>query len=142
LVFGPDGILYVASQGSDSILRYDGTAGNPIAEPFVAGGSGGLSAPADLLFAANGNLLVASGSGEILSYDGATGGFLGALVPTGSGGLDTPTRLLGVAVPEPSSLTLALVALLVAGVAQGLSARHSHRFSHNEASACRSATTE
>jgi DNA-binding beta-propeller fold protein YncE len=142
LVFGPDGNLYVASQGSDSILRYDGTTGNSFAQPFVAGGVGGLSAPADLIFASNGNLLVASGSGEILSYDGANGDFLGVLVPAGSGGLDTPTRLLGVAVPEPGSLTLAVVALLVAGAARGLLAGHLHRFSHNEAAACRSATAE
>jgi len=98
---------------------------------LVAGGTGGLSAPADLIFASNGNLLVASGNGEVLSYDGDTGGFLGALVPAGSGGLSMPIRLL--IVPEPGSLTLSLVALFIAGAAGGISLLRSHRFRHNEA---------
>ncbi len=122
LAFGPEGNRYVASQGSGSILSYDGTTGNPLGTgTFVADGYGGLSAPADLAFESNGTLLVASGSGDILSYD-SYGTFLGDLVPAGTGGLVAPTRLL--IVPEPGSLTLFLVGLIIAGAARGRAARH------------------
>ena len=82
-----------------------------------------------MIFESNGNLLVASGSGAILSYDGS-GMFLGALVSEGSGGLSTPIGLA--IVPEPGSLTLSLIALLIAGSAQGFSVLRSRRFCHNE----------
>jgi hypothetical protein len=99
----------VASQGSDSILSYDGTTGASLGT-FASGFTSGLSAPADLVFKSNGDLLVASGSGDVFSYNSA-GGFLGALVPAGSGGLNTPIRLVieTSSVPEPSSLSLAVV---------------------------------
>jgi outer membrane protein assembly factor BamB len=117
LVFGPDGNLYVASQGSDSILSYDGSTGNSLGA-FVTAGFGGLSAPSALIFESNGDLLVASGSGAILSYD-SSGMFLGDLVSPGSGGLSTPIGLA--IVPEPPSLALSLIALLIAGAARGIS---------------------
>jgi hypothetical protein len=47
LIFGPDGNLYVASQGSDSILSDNGLTGGFVGM-FVAGRAGGLSSPADL----------------------------------------------------------------------------------------------
>ena len=49
LKFGPDGNLYVASRGTDSILRFDGATGAFIDE-FVASGSGGLNDPHFLAF--------------------------------------------------------------------------------------------
>ena len=56
LAIGPDGNLYVCStfdhEGQPfegSILRYNGTTGAFI-DVFIAPGSGGLTAPADLLF--------------------------------------------------------------------------------------------
>jgi hypothetical protein len=107
----------VASQGSDSILSYDGTTGNSLGA-FVTAVFGGLSAPSASIFDPNGNLLVASGSGAILSYD-SSGMFLGDLVSPGSGGLSTPIGLA--IVPEPPSLALSLIALLIAGAAQGIS---------------------
>jgi hypothetical protein len=109
----------VASQGSDSILSYSGLTGGFLGT-FVAGGTGGLSAPADLAFESSGDLLVASGSGEVLSFDSG-GGFLGALVIAGSGGLSTTIRLVieSSAVPEPGSLTLSLMGLFFAGAAYG-----------------------
>jgi hypothetical protein len=107
LVFGPDGNLYVASQGSSSVLAYDGNTGQFL-ETFVPAGAGGLSSPTSLLFQTGGDPLVASGTGEVLEYDSG-GNFLGALMPTGSGGLGAPVALLSV--PEPRSLVLLLIAL-------------------------------
>ncbi len=62
------------------------------------------------MFESNGDLLAASGSGDVFSYNSA-GGFLGPLVPAGSGGLSTPIHLVieTSGVPEPSSLSLAVV---------------------------------
>src|ERR1051325_2436112 len=44
LAFGPDGNLYVASAGNDSVLRYDGTGGGFL-NMFVQPGVGGLDYP-------------------------------------------------------------------------------------------------
>jgi hypothetical protein len=95
LVFGPDGNLYVNSSDNNSVMRYDGTTGDPLPAPnqpgatFVASGSGGLSAPyGGLVFGPDGNLYVSSyGSSSVLRYNGTTGAFINAFVPTGSGGL-------------------------------------------------------
>ena len=57
---------------------------------FVAEGSGGLGGPVDLLFDADGTLLVtSSGTDEVLRY-GTDGSPAGAFVAAGAGGLDGP----------------------------------------------------
>ncbi|NJL88344.1 MAG: PEP-CTERM sorting domain-containing protein [Leptolyngbyaceae cyanobacterium SM1_1_3] len=57
--FGPDGKLYVSSFLSDQILRFDGVTGEFI-DVFASGSGlpGGLNGPNDLLFLADGSLLV------------------------------------------------------------------------------------
>ena len=97
LAFGPDSTgdgypeLYVASYGTDSILRYDGKTGAFIDE-FVPAGRGGLDGPRMIRFGpdANGDgiqeLYVAAG--DVLRYDGKTGAFLDVVVARGEGGLD------------------------------------------------------
>jgi hypothetical protein len=99
-VFGPDGNhdgapdLYVASAGSNAILRYDGTSGSFI-DAFVTSGSGGLNGPFDLAFGPDGNLYVSMlgnnpssppSPGQVLRYDGSSGAFLGVV----ASGLTTP----------------------------------------------------
>ena len=59
VVFGPDGDLYVASEFTDSILRFDGVTGEPLGE-LVTSGSGGLSRPRGLFFGPDGYLYVTS----------------------------------------------------------------------------------
>ena len=93
--FNPvDGNFYVASAGTNEVLRYDGTTGQFI-DVFVTASSGGLNGPADIAFGPDGHLYVASTqSDSILRYDRATGAFINAFVRTGAGGLDGPTGML------------------------------------------------
>ena len=53
LLFGSDGSLYVASDFTDNVLRYDGTTGAFLGE-FVTAGSGGLSRPSGIRFGQTG----------------------------------------------------------------------------------------
>ncbi len=88
-IFGPDGNLYVASDGTNSILRYDGVTG-AFKDVFVTSGSGGLQSPNGLTFGPDGNLYVGSwGTGQVLRYDGSSGAFLGTVVS----GLSLPIGL-------------------------------------------------
>jgi DNA-binding beta-propeller fold protein YncE len=96
---GPDGNIYVSCPSSDGIHRFD-PAGFPLGF-FVPGGSGGLVSPRGLVFAPNGNLLVASLLGEILEYDGTTGAFVRVFVDnTGNGG--GPVDPYGLAIHQGS----------------------------------------
>ena len=58
LVLGPDGNVYVASTGTNSVIRYTPTG--QLLGTFVAAGSGGLSSPYGLAFGPDGNLYVDS----------------------------------------------------------------------------------
>ncbi len=92
MVYGPDGNLYVGSQNTDEVLRYDAATGAFLG-PFVTAGSGGLNGPSvdGLIFRPDGRLYVGSkNSNSVLRYDATTGAFLDAFVPTGSGGLLEP----------------------------------------------------
>jgi DNA-binding beta-propeller fold protein YncE len=92
ITLGPDGNVYVASNGGE-VLRYNGTTG-AFLSTFVSQGSGGLafSTYAGLAFGPDGNLYVASGStNQVLEYNGTTGAFIQAFVTAGSGGLSDPS---------------------------------------------------
>jgi sugar lactone lactonase YvrE len=118
MVFGPDGTndgkldLYVAAVDQGAIYRYDGTTGASKGV-FVTAASGGLDAPAGMVFGADGNLYVASGNwftsdgsyytrdfppGAVMSFEGPSdpnpGAFLGTFVAGGSGGLANPNGIL------------------------------------------------
>jgi hypothetical protein len=84
LDFGLDGNLYVASDGTNNVLRYDGTTGEFLGV-FVVAGSGGLNQPEGLVFGPDGRLYVGSGgTNNVLRYDGNSGAFLDVF--TGAGG--------------------------------------------------------
>lgn len=88
-IFGPDGNLYVADGGSNSILRYDGVTGE-FKDTFVSSGSGSLQRPFGMAFGPDGDLYIASyANGEVLRYDGTTGAFLNVVVS----GLSSPIGL-------------------------------------------------
>jgi sugar lactone lactonase YvrE len=112
LLFGPDGNLYVCNLGDGSILRFDGITGDPLPSAgnsgatFVTGGSGGLTfggygGGGWLIFGPDGNLYATSGgltsppeSSSVLRFNGKTGEFIDAFVPSGSGGLTGPRALV------------------------------------------------
>lgn len=73
------GDVYVTCWPTDGVRRFDAIG---ISVPFVIAGSGGLVSPRGLAFGPGGNLFVASGSGEVLEYDGTTGSFVGVFVDT------------------------------------------------------------
>jgi DNA-binding beta-propeller fold protein YncE len=93
--------LYVISENSNSVLRYDEVTGAFLGE-FISPGSGGLQDPRGLLFARDGNLYVtSSNNNSVMRYDGTTGAPLPApgqtgatFVAKGSGGLISPAQLV------------------------------------------------
>jgi len=95
MVFGPDGNLYVTTDGG-SVLRYNGTTGAFI-DTFVAAHSGGLASARGVVFGLDGNLLVTNfnfAGGGVLRYNGTTGAFIDSFVAAGSGGLVSPRPLV------------------------------------------------
>jgi DNA-binding beta-propeller fold protein YncE len=106
-VFGPDANgdgrldLYVTDEEHGNVVHYDGTTGAFLGE-FVPKGSGGLVLPLGLTFGPDGNLYVADASGldsgPILRFQGPSGStpgaFMDAFVPSGTGGLLSPSGLL------------------------------------------------
>jgi sugar lactone lactonase YvrE len=89
LAIGADGNVYVASSGTNNLIRY--TATGQLLGTFVAAGSGGLSGPYGLAFGPDGNLYVDStGTNAVYEYSGSTGAFLNTFVSAGSGGLTDP----------------------------------------------------
>jgi len=87
---GADGLLYVASEGSNQIKRYN-TASGAFVDNFVTAGSGGINGPSGLTWDNHGDLLVSSfNSDSVLKYNGTTGAFIETAVAPGFGGLNGP----------------------------------------------------
>ncbi|MBX3414527.1 MAG: PEP-CTERM sorting domain-containing protein [Pirellulales bacterium] len=124
-----DGYLYAsnASQAppasaSHVIMRYDITDPS-LSTAFITDVGGvHLAFPGDMAIAPNGNLLVASlgndfsdptQAGQILEYDIDTGAFVGIYA---QGFLNGPAAMTFAAVPEPSSVALALMGTALTGV--------------------------
>lgn len=71
LVFGEDKNLYVSSEDTNQVLKYDGNTG-----AFLSAFSD-LTSPRGLTFGPDGDLYVARGNGtEIKRFDGTTGAFI------------------------------------------------------------------
>ncbi len=88
-----DKIMYIASGGNNSILKFD-LKTKAYLGYFVPPGSGGLVKPIGLEFGPDGNLYTSSsGTNAVLRYNGKTGEFIDAFVPPGSGGLSFPRAI-------------------------------------------------
>jgi sugar lactone lactonase YvrE len=101
------GVVFVSSQGNNSVLRYDAVTGVPLPAPgqtdatFVSPNSSGLNNPQGVVFGPDGNLYVSSfATNNVLRFSGVTGaplpapGQTGAIfIPAGSGGLFGPGAL-------------------------------------------------
>ncbi|MBI5431870.1 MAG: NHL repeat-containing protein [Planctomycetes bacterium] len=100
VAFGPNGWVYVTSEGNDRVLVFDATSGvfvkalvvdDPLTAPDE---TGGLDAPTGLAFGPDGRLYVASGNTDgVLRYDATSGAFVDVFVTPGAGGSDFPTFL-------------------------------------------------
>jgi WD40 repeat protein len=109
LKFGPDGNLYVCSEATNQILRYDGpNSATPGAFKDIFA-SQGLSEPLGLVFGPNGDLYVAnaggSGNGSIVHFD-PNGNFLSSFSSPGSAAYYDVIYLDYNVVPEPASAML------------------------------------
>lgn len=107
---GPDGMaiqentLYVASQRSKEILRYNLNTGAFIDVWATEGFDSPLAGPSGMVFGPGGDLYVTqhdndpeiTKGGNVLRFDGATGDLEGAFIPGGaaSGGLSGPIGIL------------------------------------------------
>jgi streptogramin lyase len=92
MVFGPDGNLYLCSERTSAVLRYDGKTGAFLGT-FVPSGSGGLDICEVPIFGPDGDLYVSSThANAVFRYDGKTGAFKSAFVPPGAG-LHTPSGI-------------------------------------------------
>lgn len=101
LTFGPDANLYVDGYETNNVVRHNGATGKVI-NVFVPPKSGGLCGAEGMAFGADDNLYVSNDTtsslcgstpGNILRYNGATGAFIDAFVPSGSGGLSQANDL-------------------------------------------------
>jgi WD40 repeat protein len=102
LVIGLDGLLYVSSQRSAQVLRYD-LNGN-FKGIFASGAPLGLpnAGPSGIAFGPDGNLYVAqhdtnpvaTTNGMVLRYNGTTGAFIDQAVPQHEAGLSGPVGVL------------------------------------------------
>jgi streptogramin lyase len=96
VLFGRDGNLYVANNGTSSVTRYDPTG--TIIDIFVTS-AGELRGPRCIIFDAAGNLYVGSRStNSVVRYD-ATGQHItrdngDPFIPPGGGGLSGPRGLV------------------------------------------------
>lgn len=138
-----DTSLYLASGGTDSVLRWD-LATKKFLGAFVAPGSGGLVKPIGLEFGPDGNLYAGSaGTNAVLRYDGKSGAFIDEFVPPNEGGISDPhairfggpnSNLYVVStgnnqVVEFDRLTGAFIRVVADGSADGLTAARGLTFS-------------
>lgn len=81
--------LFVGSEASSQVLRYDNLTGN-----FSAAFASTISYPEGLALGPDGRLYVASfGTGSVLRFDIPSGNLVGTFVSAGSGGLSSPVGI-------------------------------------------------
>jgi sugar lactone lactonase YvrE len=112
VVFGPDGNLFVSSEGTNEVMRYDGGTGDPLPADGQSGAvfvpndpaNPHLNQPAGMVFGPDGNLYVVSiNTDSVIRFDGLTGDYIDDFISSGSGGLFRP-RDLAFGSTDPSNL--------------------------------------
>lgn len=96
VTIGPDGLLYVTSISSNSVLRYNAVTGD-FQDEFITGGVGNLTNPTKVAFGpADGLVYVTSfGNNRVKVYDPDTGAFIETRVTaTNANGLSGPESLI------------------------------------------------
>ena len=83
MAWGPDGNLYVCSDGTDEVLRYDAQNGDFI-DAFVTAGAGGMDAPQDLEFRGESLYVSNHGTDTVLGFDAQTGALDGVFASSPS----------------------------------------------------------
>ena len=78
---GPDGLLYVSSEVSNNVLRYNAATGAFIDSFVTTGNVEGIA------FGSDGNLYVADWGGKVIRYDITDGSYIDDFVTSGLGGL-------------------------------------------------------
>ena len=102
--------LYIGDAKDNTVQRYD-VPTRDFGGTFVTSNSGGLNGPRGMIFDHDGNLLIANQNvdspvaGEILRYNGKTGAFMGALVP--SSDPDAPFAPRGIVLGTDNTLYVA-----------------------------------
>ena len=84
---GPDGLLYVCSEGNNTIQRFNMTT-HAYVDTLISGSN--LNGPTGLTFDASNNILVGNFAGSTVTKYSSAGTFLSTLVSAGSGGLNGP----------------------------------------------------
>jgi streptogramin lyase len=84
---GPDGLLYVCSEGNNTIQRFNTTT-HAYVDTFITGSA--LNSPTGITFDIANNVLVGNFAGSTVTKYTPAGPFVNSLVPAGSGGLDGP----------------------------------------------------
>lgn len=91
VVFGQDGLLYVASTpetGNGEVLRYDPVT-NAFVDKLIPAATSQIQDPTGMVFMPNGDLLLSSAAtSEVKRYNGTTGALIGSFVTAHSGGLN------------------------------------------------------
>ena len=84
--------LYVSSDFSHEVLRYDPDTGALI-DVFISAGSGGLDQPHAIIEREFDVIVCSFGTDQVLRYDRDTGAFLGVLIDSATG-LDSPVYMI------------------------------------------------
>ncbi len=84
--------LFVSSNGSDEVLRYDPQTG-VFQDFFISAGSGGLDQPHGILERCNDLLVCSFGTDSVLRFDRTTGAFLDVFIDSSSG-LNNPVYIV------------------------------------------------
>ncbi len=81
---GPDGLLYVASELTNTIVRYRVDSGEMVDTFITGGGSVPLAGPSGITWSPEGDLYVSSFENDsILRFDGETGDFVESVITAG-----------------------------------------------------------